>query len=150
MRTVAIVRTRKSKRTKGISAILGTVIVVAITIALGALLYAYATGLFSSMSQTTSVNIEAQILVNPSTGQAILEYSLQNNGNIQVYISKIKVENVTIPANITLVPGDSVTNIAVLNGTYTVGTYYTVVFIGETAAHKPFVEAVNVLASETA
>ncbi|MEM0067802.1 MAG: archaellin/type IV pilin N-terminal domain-containing protein, partial [Saccharolobus sp.] len=39
---------RKDKRIKGLSSILGTVIVLAITLVLGGLLYAYSNGMFSS------------------------------------------------------------------------------------------------------
>ena len=137
------------KTRKAISSILGTVIVVAITVALGALLYMYATGMFNTLTQSTNVNAQAQIIVNPSTNQAYLEYTLQNNGNIEVNISLIKVANVSIPVHILLVPGNSVTNITSLTGNYTIGQYYTVVFVGQTTSHKPFTEALNVLASET-
>lgn len=141
----------KIRRTKkGISSILGTVIVLAITITLGALLYAYATGLFSSMTQTVNVNIQANIIVNPTTNQAILSYTLQNNGNIEVNITSIVVNGQTIPVHIVLIPGQTVSNVTALPGSYTIGDYYTVIFEGQTAAHKPFTQALNVLASETA
>ena len=79
------------RRTKGISSILGTVIVLAITIALGALLYAYANGMFSNLTQNVNVGAQAQIIVNPSTGESYLQFSLTNNGNIQVIIYNITV-----------------------------------------------------------
>ena len=138
-----------SKKTRGISSILGTVIVVAITVALGALLYTYATGMFNTLTQTTNVNAQAQIIVNPSTNQAYLEYTLQNNGNIEVNISAIIIGNETIHTNILLVPGNSLSNVTILHGNFTIGAYYTVVFVGENTAHKPFTEALNVLASES-
>ena len=73
---------KKSKR--GLSSILGTVIVLAITIALGGLLYAYSNGMFGNMTQNANVNAQAQLIVNISTNQSYLQFSLQNNGNIQV------------------------------------------------------------------
>ena len=134
---------------RGISSILGTVIVIAITVALGALLYAYSTGMFSSLTQSNNVEAQAQIIVNPSSGQTYLQYTLQNTGNIEINISTIKVGNVTVPAHILLIPGNTVTNVTTLSGNFTIGSYYTVIFIGQTTSHKPFTQALNVLASET-
>jgi len=140
---------RPKKGKKGISSILGTVIVLAITIALGAMLYAYSTGMFGTMTQTVNVNAQASILVNPSTNQALLSYTFQNTGNVEVNISSIVVNGQTISTKIVLIPGQTVSNVTTLTGNFTVGTYYTVVFQGQTAAHKPFTQAINVLASET-
>ena len=145
------------KKTKGISSILGTVIVLAITIALGALLYAYANGMFSNLTQNANVNAQAQIIVNPSTDQAYLQYSLINNGNLQVNITSIEIDNQPIKSvNIVLNPGETYQNITMLTTTanpsitFQAGSYYTVIFIGHTATGKPFSIALNVLASETA
>ena len=137
------------KRKKGISSILGTVIVLAITIALGALLYAYANGMFGNLTQNVNVNAQAQLIVNPSTGQAYLQYSLTNNGNIQVNITSIVINGNAMSVNIVLNPGQTYQNVTALVGTYHAGSYYTVIFEGHTATGKPFSVAENVLASET-
>jgi len=158
MRIITKIRTRKSK--KGISSILGTVIVLAITIALGALLYAYANGMFTSTSQTNSINIQAQIIVNPSANASYLQYSLQNTGSLQVNITSISIQGATagtggstsgstISTKIVLAPGDTISNVTALSGTFTVGKYYTIIFSGKTATGKPFSEGLNVLATET-
>lgn len=148
---------QRTRKTKGISSILGTVIVLAITIALGALLYGYANGMFSNMSQNSNVNAQVSLIVNPSTGGAYLQYSLQNNGNIKVTIYSITVNgggNI-LANNITLLPGDSYQNVSTLTtGTTTgvsfqPGSYYTVIIYGVTATHKAITIAQNVLASET-
>ena len=148
---------KAQNKTKGISSILGTVIVLAITIALGGLLYAYSNGMFSNLTQNANVNAQAQIIVNPSTGQAYLQYSLTNNGNLQVNITSIDIGNQPIKTvNIVLNPGESYQNVTTLpstansNATFQAGSYYTVIFIGHTATGKPFSIALNVLASETA
>jgi len=137
------------KRKKGISSILGTVIVLAITIALGALLYAYTNGMFGNLTQNVNVNAQAQLIVNPSTGQAYLQYSLTNDGNIQVDITSIVINGNAMSVNIVLNPGQTYQNVTTLTGTYQPGSYYTVIFEGHTATGKPFSVAENVLASET-
>jgi len=138
---------KKSKR--GLSSILGTVIVLAITIALGGLLYAYSNGMFGNMTQNANVNAQAQLIVNPSTNQAYLQFSLQNNGNLQVQITSITVNGQTLSTSIQLNPGDSYQNVTSLSGTFTPGSYYTVIFSGKTATGKPFSSVQNILASNT-
>lgn len=150
------------RRTKGISSILGTVIVVAITIALGALLYAYSNGMFSNLTQNVNVNAQAQIIVNPSTGEAYLQFSLTNNGNLQVIIYNITVEGTSNTnslgyasnsVSIELNPGQSYQNILPIASSslpVQAGNYYTVIFLGKTSTGKPFSIVLNVLASETA
>ena len=139
---------RKSK--KGLSSILGTVIVLAITIALGALLYAYANGMFGNLTQNVNVAAQAQLIVNPSTGGAYLQYSLTNNGNIKVNITSISINGKSVTAGISLNPGETYQNVVTLTGNFTPGTYYTVIFQGQTSTGKAFSIAENVLASETA
>ena len=150
------IRSRKTQR--GISSILGTVIVLAITIALGVLLYGYAHGMFSSLSQNADVNAQASLIVNPSTGQAYLQYSISNQGNLKFNITQILIEGpglsasgYSISTSITLIPGNSYTNVTALPSTVTIqaGSYYTVIFEGYTSTGKPIQIAQNVLASNT-
>ena len=145
--------TYKIKAKKGLSSIMGTVIVLAITIALGALLYAYANGLFGILTQNVSVTAQAQIIVNPSTGVAYLEYSLTNNGNLRVTVTEISVNgNVVNNTAITLIPGQTYSYVQVLPSSLGVqaGEYYTVIFMGLTSTEKPFSITLNVLASSAA
>ena len=133
---------------------MGTVIVLAVTIALGVLLYAYSQGMFGSLTQNVNVNVQAQIIVNPSSNQAYLQYSLTNNGNLKVYITQISVQGTgissgTMNVNITLLPGDSYSNVTPLSGTLSAGSYYTVIITGHTSTGKPVQLAENVLASTT-
>lgn len=146
-------KVQNKTKTKGISSILGTVIVLVITIALGSLLYAYSNGMFGNLTQNVNVNIQAQIITNPSTGQAYLQYSLTNNGNLRVNITSIEIGKQPVQNfNIVLNPGQTYQNITVLPSTLGIqpGSYYTVIFAGQTATGKPFLEALNVLASSTA
>ncbi|BFH74422.1 hypothetical protein SJAV_23660 [Sulfurisphaera javensis] len=142
------------KYAKGISSILGTVIVLAITIALGTLLYAYANGMFGNLTQNVNVNAQAEIIVNPSTNQSYLQYSLTNDGNIQVTITEILINGNSTPlnsGNIILNPGQTYQNVTKIQSGINIqpGSYYTVIFLGKTATGKPFSISLNVLASET-
>lgn len=143
---------RSTKSKKGISSILGTVIVLAITIALGALLYAYSNNMFSNLTQNVNVNAQANIIVNPSTNQAFLQYTLINNGNLQVSITSVEVNGNVVNSTLGIVlnPGSTYQSILKLtNGNYKAGSYYTVIFLGKTDTGKPFSIALNVLASQT-
>lgn len=139
------------RKNKAISSILGTVIVLAITISLGTLLYAYSNGMFGNLTQNVNVNAQAQIIVNPSTNQAYLQYSLTNNGNLKVYISSIEIDGVSVKGTIiSLNPGETYQNVTpVTNMNIQPGSYYTVIFVGKSATNKTFSIALNVLASET-
>ena len=140
------------RKVKGISSILGTVIVLAITIALGALLYAYSQGMFSNLTQNVNVNAQAQIIVNPSNNQAYLQITLNNNGNVNVNITSISVNGnsnaVSGFTTIKLLPGQTYQQVFQLQGSYNPGQYYTVVITGVTSVGKTFSIALNVLASE--
>lgn len=133
---------------KGVSSILGTVIVLAITIALGGILYAYVNGMFNNISQVTEVNAQVELVVNPTTGEAVLQYTLSNSGTIAVNITSISVNGKTIPVSIELQPGTTVQNTTVLQGSYVAGQYYTVIISGHTATGKPLSVAENVLATD--
>ncbi|MCH4814319.1 MAG: archaellin/type IV pilin N-terminal domain-containing protein [Saccharolobus sp.] len=142
----------KLKKRKGLSSILGTVIVLAITLVLGGLLYAYSNGLFSSLTQNTSLQTQLSIYVNPNTGQAYLQYYISNTGNTQIYLNSIVIlngtKNIVISlTNDLLQPGESIQNITSINGKITAGQYYTVEIVGNLPNGKPYSVVQNVLAS---
>ncbi|WP_048052643.1 pilin subunit UpsA [Saccharolobus islandicus] len=142
----------KLKKRKGLSSILGTVIVLAITLVLGGLLYAYSNGLFSSLTQNTSLQTQLSIYVNPNTGQAYLQYYISNTGNTQIYLNSIVIlngtKNIVISLNNDLLqPGQSIQNITSINGKITAGQYYTVEIVGNLPNGKPYSVVQNVLAS---
>jgi len=136
---------------KGISSILGTVIVLAITIALGALLYAYSQGMFGNLTQNVNVNAQAQIIVNPSTSQAYLQLTLINDGNVNVNITSVYINGQPVSNfNLTsILPGQTYQHVYLLKGVYNAGQYYTVIIYGTTGVGKQFSVTLNVLASET-
>ncbi|ADX83299.1 conserved hypothetical protein [Sulfolobus islandicus HVE10/4] len=142
----------KLKKRKGLSSILGTVIVLAITLVLGGLLYAYSNGLFSSLTQNTSLQTQLSIYVNPNTGQAYLQYYISNTGNTQIYLNSIVIlngtKNIVISLNNDLLqPGQSIQNITSISGKITAGQYYTVEIVGNLPNGKPYSVVQNVLAS---
>ncbi|AKA73456.1 hypothetical protein SULI_05565 [Saccharolobus solfataricus] len=142
----------KLKKRKGLSSILGTVIVLAITLVLGGLLYAYSNGLFSSLTQNASLQTQVSIYVNPNTGQAYIQYYISNTGSTQIYLSSIQIlngtRNIIIPLNNNLLqPGQTVQNITSINGKITAGQYYTVEIAGNLPNGKPYSVVQNVLAS---
>jgi len=98
-------------------------------------------------TQASNVNIQANIMVNPSNNQGYLLYTLQNNGDTEVSISSIIINNQIINTNIDLVPGETYTNETILPGNYTVGQNYIVIFEGKTANNTPFVQSLTVLAT---
>lgn len=145
----------KKHKSKGLSSILGTVIVLAITLVLGGLLYAYANGMFNSLTQNANLQVQLSIYVNPNDNQAYLQYYITNVGSTQVYIDRIQiVNNGTLVASlgssfkpILLEPGQSIQNITIINGQVIAGQYYTVEIIGHLPNGKPYSIVQNVLAS---
>ncbi len=143
---------RRTKAKRALSSILGTVIVLAITLVLGSLLYAYASGMFSSLTQNANLQLQLNILVNPSNNEAYLQYYITNVGNTQIYIESISIINGTTKVspsfNPTLLqPGQSIQNVTLINGQIVAGQYYTVIISGHLPNGKPYSVAQNVLAS---
>lgn len=153
-----IKKCRKSKNRFGISSILGTIIVIAITVALGGLLYTYSKGLFQSMSQNSLYEASAQIVVNPDSNVALLEYSIQNTGNTQFYLQKIVIlstssgsqssSNVSVKITPQVIqPGQTTENVTTIVGNVTAGNYYTVIFYITMPNGKTLTSTENVLAT---
>jgi flagellin-like protein len=142
------------KSRKAISSMLGTIMVISITLVLGGLLYAYSTGMFGNLTHQVDVSSSITLIVNPTSGNGYLDYSFTNDGNIQVTLSKVIIQggsayNSSIPLSggITLNPGQSVQGSIPLTGTYSAGSYYTVTIEGTTSSGQPFSETENVPAT---
>jgi len=142
------------KSRKAISSMLGTIMVISITLVLGGLLYAYSTGMFGNLTHQVDVSSSITLIVNPTSGNGYLDYSFTNDGNIQVTLSKV-ISKVIIQGGsaynssigITLNPGQSVQGSIPLTGTYSAGSYYTVTIEGTTSSGQPFSETENVPAT---
>lgn len=152
MRSIRL-NVQKRKNKKALSSIMGTVIVLAITLALGALLYSYAHGLFSNLTQNVNIVPQYSLVVNPDSNQAYLEVTIQNNGNIQVQLTSLAIyqANTQIYSNnsfsVTLQPGQTYQAVLVISARITAGQYYTVVLSGKLPNGNPFTSVQNVLAS---
>ncbi|MEM0374167.1 MAG: archaellin/type IV pilin N-terminal domain-containing protein [Sulfolobaceae archaeon] len=145
---------RRGNIKRAVSSILGTIIIVAITIAMGGLLYAYSQGLFGSMTQTTNVQTTVKLLVNPSTNTAFLYYQIANQGTIAVNITSISIAEVQQNSNlltktIVLQPGQTTQGYIMLNMQLVAGKQYTVVVQGQFQNGQPYSQIINVLASTT-
>ncbi|MCY0860362.1 MAG: hypothetical protein OWQ54_08020 [Sulfolobaceae archaeon] len=145
---------KKKTHRKAISSIMGTIIVLAITLALGGLLYAYTQGLFNNLTQNVNVVTQYNLIVNPASSQAYLEVNLQNNGNIRVNVTSISIisgnSNFTYNfKDLVLQPGQTYQTIIPINSSIsiTAGNYYTVILTGVLPNGKPYTSVQNVLAS---
>ncbi len=130
---------------------LGTIMVISITLVLGGLLYAYSTGMFGNLTHQVDISPSVTLIVNPTSGSAYLDYSFANDGNIQVSIKSIAIENAgqnsEASLNITLNPGQSIQGSTPVSGTYSAGSYYTVIISGTAASGQSFSDTLDVPAT---
>ena len=133
---------RLLRKIKGISPILGTLII--LVIALGSftiLLYLFDLSIINIITARVNVIAQAMILVNSSSGKAYLQYTLINHNNFEIFINHINVNNQTfVNANISLKPNETCENTIQLPTTanFQIGNYYTVAFVGYTSFGTPF------------
>jgi len=115
-----------------LSKVFGTLIIIAITLLLGFFLYVYSNNTFieNSTSSVLPINMQVRIFTNPSMGQGYATVFLQNNGNSQIKISSIAINNYTMGVNITLPPNSTYQNVFPTAFSLQPGIYYTVVFHG--------------------
>lgn len=134
---------------KAVSSIIGTILVLSITLALGGLLYAYSRGLFSSMTQNPSVNVQVELLSNPNALQTFIQYEVQNNGNVEITVQNITVLNSThlasIAVNKVLEPGQTLSGVQQIPSYLQAGYYYTVAVYMSAQNGKQFSSIQNVL-----
>lgn len=126
-------------------AIFSITIVIVLGLVLGFFLYENGYLYFLNSNQN-NVNVEAQIIYNPSTGQAYLGYTIQNNNNIAINITSIYINNYKLNnGSIIVQPGSQYQEIISLPLNIQPGTYYIVIFQGfGISNHKPFTIALNV------
>jgi len=138
---------------RGISSIMGTLLVLSITIALGGLLYMYSQGLFNNLTKSSNVPVTVQ-LYTAGTNKAVLYLSVQNPSNQVVQITSVKVmyEGQVIASNntlaITVPAGNTVSTYVILSTSQAIvsGDSYIVVLSG-TMGNNQFGQVVNVIAS---
>ena len=141
-------------RRKAISSIMGTLIVLAITLALGGLLYLYSQGLFNNLTKNNNIPVSASIYPNGNNA-AIVYLSVQNTGNQVVYIDKVMVyyngnliaENTSVGAQIPAGQTYSQYLIMATNQAIVPGQSYTIIIQGTIGTNQPFSQVLNVVAS---
>ena len=138
---------------KALSSILGTLIVLSITLALGGLLYMYSQGLFNNL--TKSSNIPVSVSIYPSgNNAALIGLSVQNAGNQVLNITAIKVlyngRVIAYNSSITAVvpAGQTYSQYFVVSVSQPIipGQTYTVIIQGVEGT-QPFSQVLNVVAS---
>jgi len=143
----------RKRLVRGISSIMGTLLVLSITIALGGLLYMYSQGLFNNLTKSSNVPVTVQ-LYSAGANEAVLYLSVQNPSNQVVQITSVKVmyEGQVIASNntlaITVPAGNAVSTYVILSTSQAIvsGDSYTVVLSG-TMGNNQFGQVVNVIAS---
>ena len=75
---------------KALSSVMGTLLVLAVTIALGGLMYAYSQGLFGALTKTNNVPVNVNIYPNGNSN-FLVNINIQNTGNQVMTISSITV-----------------------------------------------------------
>ncbi|GGT90451.1 hypothetical protein GCM10007116_05340 [Sulfodiicoccus acidiphilus] len=136
---------------KAVSSILGTVLVLAVTLALGGLLYSYSQGLFGSLTQQAQLQVSSQLVVSPS-GDAALQFSLQNYGNVEINVTHVSLLSptgtITYSNHTTIViePGQTVQEVQVGIQGVVAGQYYTLLIEGVTSGGKTYQTSQEILA----
>ncbi|MEM0174773.1 MAG: archaellin/type IV pilin N-terminal domain-containing protein [Metallosphaera sp.] len=133
---------------KGVSSILGTILIISITLALGALLFGYSKGLFDNLTVNESLYTQFELLSSSSNGMGFLEYTIKNTGNVALHIDLIKIignKTDIININSTIQPGEEIQNITQV-GSIVSGNYYTVLVIAQTQSGQQYDTVSNVLA----
>ncbi len=115
---------------KGISPVLATVIIIAVTLVIAIGVIGWIMGIWGSFGTTESLQVFPDS--NIDTGSNTLTLHVKNTGTASAVIYKVEivgVETVTSFGTVTTVaisPGVDTTLSISLTGTYTPGTYYTV------------------------
>jgi len=139
-----------AKRSRGISPLIATIILIAITVVGGLLVYSIFTSTSNTMSAKALVSVEAADLVMSSDGQQV-QFSIvvKNTGNKPIKELKVKLASedeatVTLPVG-GLQPGQSVAYSAEPSGTCVVGNTYTVVIKATFSDGSTFVTTAGVM-----
>ncbi|MEM3367160.1 MULTISPECIES: pilin subunit UpsA [Metallosphaera] len=135
------------KQKKGVSSILGTILIISITLALGGLLYGYSKGLFSNLS--TNENLYTQYDLLSSSNIGFLQYTLKNQGNVALHVEYIKIvgnnTSQEIPVNAVIEPGQEIQNISQVSNIIP-GDYYSVIVVAQSPNGQLYDTVSNVLA----
>ncbi len=96
---------------KGLSSILGTVIILVLTLTAGAMLWRTFSGLFSSLSQQSQLQLESANYVDTTAG-SYLSVTVRNTGTSSLSITGVTVEKIgSFTWAVTLSPGQEASNV---------------------------------------
>ncbi|BCS91803.1 hypothetical protein L3N51_00316 [Metallosphaera sp. J1] len=135
------------KQKKGVSSILGTILIISITLALGGLLYGYSKGLFSNLSTNEDLYTQYNLLSSSNIG--FLQYTLKNQGNVALHVEYIKIvgnnTNQIISVDTVIEPGQEIQNISQVSNIIP-GNYYSIIVVAQTPNGQLYDSVSNVLA----
>jgi flagellin-like protein len=139
-----------AKRSRAISPLIATIILIAITVVGGLLVYSIFTSTSNTMSAKALVSVETVDLVKDTGGNANFSIVIKNTGNKPINTLKVQLASeseatVTLPGG-KLQPGQSVAYSAPsLSGSYTVGNSYIVVIKATFEDGSTFVTTTGVM-----
>ena len=113
---------------KGISPVLATVIIIAVTLVIAIGVIGWIMGIWGSFGTTESLQVYPDSYINASATTPALNLHIKNTGTASAVIYKVEIVGAadTVSTTITIAPGQDTTVSITLTGTYTPGTYYTV------------------------
>ncbi len=73
-----------NRKRRGISPILATIILIVITVVVGAMLYGFVTGFFSSSATSMNANVETSLVIPSSSNAATWSVTIKNAGTVNI------------------------------------------------------------------
>lgn len=139
------------KRRKGISPLIATIILVAITVAGGLLIYSMFISTGAIWGAKGQVSIENIKLVKDSSGAVTFSITIKNTGNKPVAADGLEVklagQSINLALNNPLQPGQSVAFVDTVQGTFVIGNSYTVTIKATFTDGSVFTDTITVVCS---
>ncbi len=73
-----------SRKRRGISPILATIILIVITVVVGAMLYGFVTGFFSSSATSMNANVQTNLIIPSGSNAATWSVTIKNAGTVNI------------------------------------------------------------------
>jgi flagellin-like protein len=144
---------RLIKHKRGISPLIATIILIAICIAGGALIYSIFFSTASTLNSTPQVNVQSISLVKDSSGNVAFSITIKNVGNkplssLNITLASEQKATVTSVTTATpLQPGQTVSYVpaGALTGAYISGNNYNVIITAQTTDGSTLAQTVSVM-----